>query len=86
MKWNFSSLSRSACTEVEGFPSLELLVNLSRQIAFGVEKLRLLEKEKEVVVAVATEAAIDTIEALGDGLLLHSTDGTITGINPAFEK
>ncbi|MDP2646443.1 MAG: PAS domain S-box protein [Desulfobacterales bacterium] len=67
--------------------SLELLVGLGRQIATGVEKARFYEREcKALAAAAAAKSAIDTIEAMGDGLLLHAMDGKITFVNPAFER
>jgi PAS domain S-box-containing protein len=66
---------------------LQLLVGLGRQIAGGVEKARLYEREQEAVAATAAaKSAIDTIEAMGDGLILNTLDGKITFVNPAFEK
>ena len=66
---------------------LELLVGLGQQIATGVDKARLYEREREAIaMAAAAQTATDTISAMGDGIILHTLDGRITFLNPAFEK
>ena len=66
---------------------MELLVSLAQQIATGVEKARFYEREREALAAAAAaKSAIDTIEAMRDGLILYTMDGKITFVNPAFER
>ena len=51
------------------------------------ELKRLQESEKEAVAAqAAARTAIDTIEAIGDGIVLLSMDGKVISVNPALEK
>jgi len=51
------------------------------------ERKRAEEREREAVAAAAAaQTAIDTIEAIGDGLIIHTRDGKMTFVNPAFEK
>ena len=66
---------------------LELLLDLGQQIATGLEKVRLHESEREAAAtAAAAQTAMDTIVAMGDGLILNTLDGRITFVNPAFEE
>jgi PAS domain S-box-containing protein len=65
---------------------LELLVGLGRQIATGIEKVRLGESErKAVAAAAAAEMAANTVEAMADGVVLNDLDGRIAFANPAFQ-
>lgn len=42
--------------------------------------------QEEAEVAAAARMAKDTVNAMGDGLLLHDMAGKISSVNPAFEK
>ena len=68
--------------------SLELLMGLGRQIAAGVERVRLSESQTQALAAaLAAQAATDTIGAMGNALcLVNITDGKVIAANPAFEK
>ncbi|MBU2549555.1 MAG: GAF domain-containing protein [Proteobacteria bacterium] len=65
---------------------LELLVSLGRQVAIGIEKARLFENQKSVELLMAAErTAKETLEAMGDGLVLLNMDGQVAFVNPALE-
>ena len=65
---------------------VELLKALGRQVAIGITKARLYEKQQDAAAIIAAErSAKDTINAMGDGLILMDNRGVITFINPAFE-
>lgn len=65
---------------------IELLMALGRQIATGIEKVRLRESErKAAAAAAAAQTAASIVEAMADGVLLNDLDGRITFVNPAFE-
>ncbi|MBM4431061.1 MAG: PAS domain S-box protein, partial [Chloroflexi bacterium] len=64
---------------------VELLLALGRQIALGVEKIRLHESEKRAVaLAAAAQAAVEAIESTGDGLLVLTTEGKVISSNRAL--
>jgi PAS domain S-box-containing protein len=66
--------------------AVDLLQALGRQVAIGVTKARFYEKQQDATTIIAAErSAKDTINAMGDGLVLVDTDGFITFVNPAFE-
>ena len=65
---------------------VELMEALGRQVALGITKARLYEKQQDAATIIAAErSAKDTINAMGDGLVLVDSQGLITFVNPAFE-